>query len=76
MAATPKEPISDYEFARLWDLYLQRKNPTRRSPERVDRPVDIQPSVAGARIVSWREYLDLVGSGQAKYPPTHWRASN
>lgn len=66
---TPKEPISDAEFHRLLTLYKQRTDPNRRAPERVDRPIIIKPSVAGARIVTWPEYLEMVERGTAQYPP-------
>lgn len=63
------EPISDAEFHRLWALYKQRTDPNRRAPEGVDRPITIQPSVAGGRIVNWAEYLDMVENASAHYPP-------
>lgn len=76
MASSQKiqsEPISDAEFHRLWALYKQRTDPHRRSPERVERPIIIQPMEAGSRIVNWSEYLDLVSQGKANYPPSKER---
>lgn len=67
---TQTEPISDAEFHRLWALYKQRTDPNRRSPERVEKPIDIKPSVVGARIVNWAQYLEMVDEGRASYPPS------
>lgn len=64
-----KEPISDAEFHRLWALYKQRNDPNRRAPPRVDRPIDIKPSVPGARIVNWEQYMEMVERGAAIFPP-------
>ena len=64
------EPISESEFIRLWDLYRQRTDQNRRSPERVERPIDVKPSVAGARIVNWTQYMQLVEEKRASYPPS------
>lgn len=63
------EPISDSEFHRLLTIYRQRTDPSRRAPERIDRPIIIQPSMAGGRIVNWSEYLDAVSQGTANFPP-------
>ena len=63
-------PISDSEYARLYMLYKQRTDPNRRPPERVERPPpDTKPSVVGGRIVNWKQYLEAVERGEAKYPP-------
>ena len=62
--------IDDAEFHRLLTLHLQRKDHSRRPPERVERPpADIKPSVVGGRIVNWKQYLEAVERGEAQYPP-------
>ena len=66
-------PISDSEYARLYMLHKQRTDPNRRAPERVNRPPNTQPSVAGGRIVNWAQYLEAVERGEAKYPPDRRR---
>ena len=62
-------PISDTEYARLYMLHKQRTDPNRRAPERVDKPITIAPSVAGGRVVNWKQYLEAVERGEAQYPP-------
>src|SRR5512139_1903656 len=57
------------EYFRLLNLYMQRKDPNRRASPRVERPIDIKPSVAGARIVDFREYQEMVEKGEAQFPP-------
>lgn len=63
-------PIDEHEFNRLLTIYKQRTDPNRRAPERVEKPIDIRPSVAGARIVNWAQYLEMVDEGRASYPPS------
>ena len=67
---TPTVQVDEYEYQRLLALYRQRTDPNRRAPERIERPIDIKPSVVGGRIVNWPEYLDLVSQGAAQYPPS------
>src|SRR5512139_1211588 len=62
------------EYFRLLDLYTQRKDSNRRSPERVEKPIDLKPSISGARIVNWSQYLELVERSEAQYPPKPYGA--